>query len=156
MLSILLVGLDEMLLTTRGLVLKQLANTDTVVQGSPEAALVALGKRNFDLIILCHTLDSIDAKMIVAAAHSFTPKIAVGQVSGAPLSEGNYDDPNADWIIDPLPQELVRAVLNCQHNLSLPRRDQRRTVSLRKTYVVKAPAKYGHLRPHKIDCSLNG
>jgi len=106
MLTILLVGLDDSLLKTRGLVLRQLATN--VIKAAPDKALGLLEAQRFDLVVLCHTITVQQSKAIISVAHAAIPKIPVVQVLGTPFAE-TYDGVDADATVDRGPHQLVQA-----------------------------------------------
>ena len=81
MFRILLAGSDSRLLATRAAVL--LKTGAAVVHCNPIKALEILDREEFDLVVLCHSLQQEDVAVIVDKVHQKTPDAKILMVTSA-------------------------------------------------------------------------
>jgi CheY-like chemotaxis protein len=105
MFSILVVGNDEVLLSTRASVLASMKAN--VVKASPEDALSELIKHEFDLAVLCHTMQVEESVRVAKVAHQVKHPARVIQVKGMTASRAGYADIPADAFSDTDPELLI-------------------------------------------------
>jgi hypothetical protein len=106
MTSILAVGLDEGLLTSRVAVLCK--TKADVVRAGPADALGLLRQKRFDAIVLCHTLSIQESIDLANAAHG-RGTLAVQVLPGCSSNQG-YESIPADVLADADPERLVSQV----------------------------------------------
>ena len=106
--SILAVGLDAGLLSTRVAVLNR-TGAD-VTPAIPDAAVEILRVIPFDVVVLCHTLSPTDSRRIALAAHQSADIYVLQLVSNA-TSRSSYEDVPVDGLCESDPGRLVERVM---------------------------------------------
>jgi CheY-like chemotaxis protein len=106
--TILTVGQDEMLLSTRAAIFRNMQ--EDVVAANVRDALHILEDNHFDLVVLCHTLSLLEMIQISALAHQRNPGTRVLKVIATPFHTETAADVNADEEAPSDPHILVRRV----------------------------------------------
>lgn len=108
MCTILAVGQDEGLLSTRSAILRK-CNAAVVAARAPEAIQI-LKAQQFDLVVLCHTVTSVDMNELASLAHHQANDIQVLEILKA--SELNWGPhcSGADDVVLSKPETLVAKV----------------------------------------------
>jgi CheY-like chemotaxis protein len=120
--TILLVGQDSRLLSTRAAVLKK-TGAEVFCCGTSEA-LKFVELEPVDLIVLCHSLFEADAERVVERAQRRSPKPKVMFVVSDVDQEKQYGDTRSDAKILPDPKGLIeRAVELLQEWPDGPRKE---------------------------------
>ena len=108
MLTILAVGQDSELLSTRAAVLRK-CNAG-VISASPLDAPLILKAQPFDLVVLCHTLSPDEMNNLILVAHQQASEVQVLEVLDAVESSWNRQPSGADDIAQAKPEALVAKV----------------------------------------------
>ena len=99
--TILTISQDEMLLATRAAVLRQ-TKAEVVAATASEAKKI-LKSRQFDLVVLCHSLSIEETLEIASLAHQQTIAVPVLKVvsNADPVSEWRFISPDSVASCDP-------------------------------------------------------
>ena len=111
--TILTISKDEMLLATRAAVLRK-TNAEVIAATAREAKKI-LKSRQFDLVVLCHSLSTEETLEIASLAHQQTIAVPVLTVvpNGDPVSEWRLVVSDSTASCDPrMLVEKVAALLN--------------------------------------------
>jgi DNA-binding response OmpR family regulator len=107
--AILAVGQDEELLATRAAVLRYAEKNVTIAL--PRDAAKILGDKQFDLVVLCHTLSPKEMIEVVTVAHRVHPGIRVLQMTPLTSSDLLYELVPADEKAPTEPRALVEKIV---------------------------------------------
>jgi DNA-binding NtrC family response regulator len=108
MTAILCVGKDVRLLESRGEILRQ--KTGAVVKlASSKEAPAAIRRENFDLVVLCHTVDAVEAKQISDAIREQEPTPLVLGLSPLWNPDRSHNNVPFDGFSSAEPTSLVNA-----------------------------------------------
>jgi CheY-like chemotaxis protein len=108
MLTILAVGQDAELLSTRAAVLRK-CNAG-VISASPSEASLILKGQPFDLVVMCHTLSTDEMNELSLLARRQGSDVQVLEVLDAVESSWNRQPSAADDIVQSKPEALVAKV----------------------------------------------
>lgn len=105
MLTALQIGVDPVLLRTRGAVIES-AGFQVVSVASALQATAAIRATPFDVVILCHSLSRSHRVTLAAAVHRLNASVPVLLVSGGPGSNMAATD-GMDGVLEPEPDRLL-------------------------------------------------
>jgi CheY-like chemotaxis protein len=108
MCTILAVGQDEELLSTRSAVLRRC--DARVVAAHVSEALKLLKAERFDLVVLCHTVSSKEMNELVGLAHRQASDIQVLEILKATEIDGGRVPSDADDVAASRPETLIAKV----------------------------------------------
>jgi CheY-like chemotaxis protein len=108
MCTILAVGQDEGLLSTRSAILRK-CNAGVVAARASEAIQILKAQR-FDLVVLCHTVTSVDMNELASLAHHKANDMRVLEILKATELNWGSRCPGADDMVLSKPETLVAKV----------------------------------------------
>lgn len=106
MAAILVVGDDELLLETRAAVLRTIGAETVSCRGS--SALAIQENRQFDMVILCHTLPMQLCVALAETIHACWPKTRILLLSPTGVWEQSDFDVSLDAVSSPDPERLLQ------------------------------------------------
>lgn len=106
--TILAVGQDEGLLSTRSAILRK-CNADVVAARASEAIQILKAQR-FDLLVLCHTVTSVDMNELASFAHHRANDVRVLEILNATELNWCPRCSGADDMVQSKPETLVAKV----------------------------------------------
>jgi DNA-binding NarL/FixJ family response regulator len=124
MLTVLLVGENELLQQTRAAVLRMMGAD--VICSSPDSAPVVQEDRNCDLVVLCHSLREPFSASLAETIRSRWPNTRILQVTSSRIWEAAEAVPAVDAISSADPERLIMRAVElgaatiAQHSTSRP------------------------------------
>ena len=106
--TILAVGQDEGLLFTRSAILRK-CSAD-VIAARPSEAIEILKAQPFDLVVLCHTVTSVDMNELASLAHHKANDIQVLEILKATELDCGHRCSGSDDMVQSRPEILVAKV----------------------------------------------